>query len=160
MTAAGSGGLAGPPLRLREHDLAVILGSCYDAGEEEACGLLVGPYGAGGAPTGEVRAVYPCRNVDASALTYTVDPADFLRVSNRAEEQGDEIVGVWHSHTHTDAYPSATDVERAVDPTWFYVIVSLEPGDAPTLRAYRIRDGRRTEVPVVVERDAPGMSTT
>ena len=55
-----------------------------------------------------------------------------------------EIVGVWHSHTHTDAYPSPTDVRQAVDPTWWYVIVSLRD-DAPVLRAYLIVDGTITE---------------
>jgi proteasome lid subunit RPN8/RPN11 len=66
-----------------------------------------------------------------------------------AEANGDEIVGVWHSHTHTDAYPSTTDVRQAVDPAWAYVIVSLKHGE-PVLRAYRIRDGAITEMPVVV----------
>ena len=42
-----------------------------------------------------------------------------------------------HSHTHTDAYPSPTDVQMA-DPAWCYVIVSLRQ-EAPVLRAYRIR---------------------
>ena len=48
---------------------------------------------------------------------------------------------MWHSHTHTDAYPSPTDVRQAVDPMWIYVIVSLRD-EVPMLRAYRIRDGR------------------
>ena len=56
-----------------------------------------------------------------------------------AEARGDEIVGVWHSHTHTDAYPSPTDVRLAFDPMWIYAIVSLRD-EVPVLRAYRIRD--------------------
>ncbi len=60
---------------------------------------------------------------------------------------GDEIVGVWHSHTHTDAYPSPTDVRQAVDPMWVYVIVSLRD-EVPMLRAYRIRDGEIAECQV------------
>jgi proteasome lid subunit RPN8/RPN11 len=66
-----------------------------------------------------------------------------------AESRGHEIIGVWHSHTHTDAYPSQTDVRQAVDPAWWYVIVSLKYGE-PVLRAYEIRDGAITEVPVEV----------
>jgi proteasome lid subunit RPN8/RPN11 len=68
-----------------------------------------------------------------------------------AEARGDEIVGVWHSHTHTDAYPSPTDVRQAADPAWVYVIVSLRD-EAPVLRAYRIRDGEIAEVPVARRR--------
>jgi proteasome lid subunit RPN8/RPN11 len=67
-----------------------------------------------------------------------------------AEASGTELVGVWHSHTHTDAYPSDTDVRQAVDPTWVYVVVSLKHGD-PVLRAYRIRDGEVVETQVVLE---------
>jgi proteasome lid subunit RPN8/RPN11 len=67
-----------------------------------------------------------------------------------AEERGDELVAVWHSHTHTDAYPSDTDVRQAVEPAWMYVIVSLKHAE-PVLRAYRIRDGAIAEVDVTIE---------
>ena len=53
-----------------------------------------------------------------------------------------------HSHTHTEAYPSPTDVEIA-DPAWHYVIVSLRP-PAPVLRSYRIEAGEIIEEPVTV----------
>ena len=101
---------------------------------DEACGLLVGPLGGDGEPTGAVTEARPCRNADASARTYTVDPRDML-ARDRAPPRraAHEIVGVWHSHTHTDAYPSPTDVRQAVDPAWMYVIVSLRdqtPGAA------------------------------
>ena len=103
-----------------------------------------------GEPTGDVTQVYPCRNADASARTYTVEPRDLLRAMRDAEAHGDDIIGVWHSHTHTDPYPSPTDVRQAVDPMWVYVIVSLRD-DAPMLRAYRIRDGVIAECSVVID---------
>jgi proteasome lid subunit RPN8/RPN11 len=127
-------------MRLTQTQYATILGSCYDGLPDEACGLLIGPLAADGSSTGALSEVRPCRNADASARTYTVDPRDMLAAGRAAEAHGDEIVGVWHSHTHTDAYPSTTDVSQAVDPTWWYVIVSLRD-DAPVLRAYRIADG-------------------
>ena len=67
--------------------------------------------------------------------------------------RGQEIIGVWHSHTHTDAYPSPTDIRQAVDPMWIYVIVSLRD-DVPMLRAYRIRDGVVAECAVQLEASA------
>jgi proteasome lid subunit RPN8/RPN11 len=88
--------------------------------------------------------------VAASARTYTVDPQDHLRADRDAESRGLEIVGVFHSHTHTDPYPSATDVAQAPDPSWHYVLVSLRD-DSPTLRSYRIVDGKIDEEPVVLE---------
>ena len=59
---------------------------------------------------------------------------------------------MWHSHTHTDPYPSPTDVRQAVDPDWWYPIVSLRAGE-PMLRAYQIVDGQITERQVELNRD-------
>ena len=91
-----------------------VLAHCFDGFPDEACGLLAGPF-ADGAHTGEVGQVYPCRNADGSARTYTVDSKDLLAAMRDADDHGHDIIGVWHSHTHTDAYPSATDVRQAVD---------------------------------------------
>ncbi|HEY1737549.1 MAG TPA: M67 family metallopeptidase [Acidimicrobiia bacterium] len=146
---SASGG-AGRVLRLTESQHAVILGNCYDGLPNEACGLLLGPM-LEGRPTGAVSEARPCVNADASARTYTVAPKDMLRAMRAADERGEEIVGVWHSHTHTDPYPSPTDVRQAADPAWIYVIVSLRHGD-PSLRAYSIVDATITELPVTLLR--------
>ena len=143
-------GSAASTLRLTESQYATIIGSCYDGLPDEACGLLVGPLDAGGQPTGVITQARPCRNADASARTYTVDPRDMLAAMRAAEASGNEIVGVWHSHTHTDAYPSPTDVGQAPDPDWHYVLVSLRD-IAPVVRSYRILDGNIAEEQVVVE---------
>jgi [CysO sulfur-carrier protein]-S-L-cysteine hydrolase len=142
---------ATPTLRLSESQYETIVGNCYDGLPDEACGLLVGPLGPTGEPTGAVSDARPARNVDASARTYTVDPKDMLATMRVAEARGEEIIGVWHSHTHTDAYPSPTDVRQAVDPSWLYVIVSLRD-QAPVLRGYRIRAGGIAEVAVALQR--------
>jgi len=142
-------------MRLSRAQYEVVINHCFDGFPDEACGLLVGPLDAPGVvggrvvPTGVIREVFPCRNADQSARTYTVDSRDMLRTMRDAEDHGDEIVGVWHSHTHTDAYPSVTDVRQAVDPSWLYAIVSLKYGD-PVLRCYRIVDDTILEVAVEV----------
>lgn len=113
---------------------------------EEACGLLAGE------PSGDrVRAWYPAGNAARSAKLYEVEPVDHLRADRDAQGQGWEIIGVAHSHTHTDAYPSPTDVAQAPDPGWHYVLVSLRHPD-PVVRSFSIRDGVVEEEPVVVER--------
>jgi proteasome lid subunit RPN8/RPN11 len=151
MSRATARSFATPTLRLGESQYQTIVGNCYDGLPDEACGLLVGPLGPTGEPTGAVSEARPARNADASARTYTVDPKDMLATMRAAEARGEEIIGVWHSHTHTDAYPSPTDVRQAVDPAWLYVIVSLRD-QAPVLRAYRIRDGGIAEVAVALQR--------
>ncbi|HUS62643.1 MAG TPA: Mov34/MPN/PAD-1 family protein, partial [Acidimicrobiales bacterium] len=55
-----------------------------------------------------------------------------------------------HSHTHTEAYPSPTDVAQAPDPTWHYVLVSLRDM-APVVRSYRILDGTVMEEPITLD---------
>jgi proteasome lid subunit RPN8/RPN11 len=125
---------------------ARFVGHAYDGLPLEACGLLGGP-----ASSGTASVFYPCANVAASSRVYTLDPRDHLRAERDAEGRGLEIVGVMHSHTHTEAYPSPTDVEQAPDPTWHYVIVSLR-AEAPVVRSYRIVDGAVTEEPVALLR--------
>ena len=75
-------------LRLTQSQYATIIGNCYDGLPNEACGLLVGPLGRNGEPTGAVSEARPCRNADASAVTYTVDPRDMLAAMRAAEARG------------------------------------------------------------------------
>lgn len=141
---------SGPAIRLTAAQHAEMVAHCYDGLPNEACGLFSGPM-IGGEPTGVVSRVHPTGNAEASARIYRVEGRDFLRADREARENGWEIVGVFHSHTHTDAYPSETDVRDAPDPAWLYVIVSLKYGD-PVVRSYRIRAGEIAEVPVILDR--------
>ena len=85
-----------------------------------------------------------------SARLYEVHPLDHLHADREAEARGLQIAGVYHSHTHTDAYPSPTDVAQAPDPEWHYVVVSLRE-DEPMVRSYRIVDGEVSEEPIVAD---------
>ena len=128
---------------------ARIVAHCLAGLPDEACGLLAARPGQD-----TVERCYPTANAAASAKLYTVDPGDHLRADRDAESAGLEIVGVFHSHTHTDAYPSPTDVAQAPDPSWHYVIVSLRQA-LPAVRSYRIVDGTVTEEPVEPVRSSP-----
>ena len=123
---------------------AAFVGHAYDGLPLEACGLL-----GGTAASGTATVFYPCANVAASSRVYTVDPRDHLRAERDAEGRGLEILGVMHSHTHPEAYPSPTDVAQAPDPAWHYVIVSLR-AEAPVVRSYRIVDGAVAEEPIAL----------
>ena len=142
-------GFAEPRLRLSTEQYRTIVAHCYDGLPNEACGLLAGPVQDDEEPTGAVTAVYPCTNADGSARTYTVDSRDLIKAMRDAESRHEELVGVWHSHTHSDPYPSDTDVRQAMEPHWVYALVSLQHAE-PVLRCYRIRDGAVRECEVVV----------
>jgi proteasome lid subunit RPN8/RPN11 len=119
-----------------------IVAHCLDCLPLEACGLL-------GGRGDEACDVYPAQNTARSARVYTVEPRDLLRADLAAEAAGLSLIGVWHSHTHSPAYPSPTDVAQAPDPDWHYVLVSLSDLD-PVVRSYRIVDGTVMEEPVVL----------
>jgi proteasome lid subunit RPN8/RPN11 len=133
-------------LRLTDTTHLEIVAHALDGIPLEACGLL-----AGGPGDDKVERVYRCRNAAESSRLYELDPLDHLRADRDAESRGLEIVGVYHSHTHTDSYPSPTDVTQAPDPGWHYVIVSLKDTE-PVLRSFRIVDGHVEEEPVSVQR--------
>ena len=103
-----------------------MIGHAYDGLPDEACGLL------GGRPVGaKVEIFYPTGNTAESSRIYTVDPKDHLRADRDAEDRGLEIIGVMHSHTHTDAYPSPTDVAQAPDPSWHLSLIHISEPTRP-----------------------------
>lgn len=107
----------------------------------EACGLLaIGHEG----DDATVRMVYCLTNIDRSPVRFTVAPAEHYGALRHAERNGWELGGVFHSHPKALPFPSATDVTGALDPSWFHVIVG--PQRAPSIRAFRIRDGRVADV--------------
>lgn len=121
-----------------------MLAHCLDGLPDEACGMI-----GGDAEAGHGTICYPTRNAAASSRIYEVDPRELLAADRDAEDRGASLIGVFHSHTHTPAYPSPTDVAQAPDPDWHYILVSLRDSE-PVIRSFRIRDGNITEEPVVI----------
>lgn len=114
----------------------------------EACGLL-----AGHLDTGRATAFHPARNAEASPLRYNVHPDDLVRIVFGIEDAGEDLVGIFHSHTRSPAVPSATDLRTAQYPV-FYVLATLAEPEAPpseALRAWRIQAGASVEVRLRIE---------
>jgi [CysO sulfur-carrier protein]-S-L-cysteine hydrolase len=109
----------------------------------ECCGLI-------GGNEGVAKTVYRARNAEASPLRYNLDPQDQFRIMTEMDERGEELAGIYHSHTASPAYPSQTDINLAAYPGTLYLIVSLAEGEEP-LRGYRIEDGTVDEVELQVE---------
>lgn len=117
----------------------------------EACGVIIGSaYASAG---GRALRFVPTRNEAASPLRYRVDAADLLRLTIDADDRDEAFWAIVHSHTHTQARPSPTDVGQAWSyPDALYVLVSLAESEAdpatgePGIRAWRILDGQVFEV--------------
>jgi [CysO sulfur-carrier protein]-S-L-cysteine hydrolase len=135
-------------LIFRKNVLDEMVCHCLDGYPLEACGLMAGMEKGGG--TARITDLYPTDNTAASARIYEVDPRGMLRADREAEAKGGQILGVYHSHTHTDARPSPTDIAEAPDPAWWYVLVSLRDLH-PSVRSWRIQGGKIIEQPVVLE---------
>jgi proteasome lid subunit RPN8/RPN11 len=125
-----------------------MMAHALDGLPDEACGLFaVDPV------TSLVVRFFPMTNTAASSQVYRLDGREMMAVEATADDAGLLVAGVMHSHTHTTAYPSPTDVRdaEAFDPfgAWVFIIVSLKHPE-PALRAYRILGDAITEEPVVV----------
>ena len=126
------------PAEIRE----AIVGHARAEYPNEACGLLAVD------GDGCVCHAYALTNTDASPVSFTVDPDEHFAALTDAESRGWSIGGSFHSHPRTDAVPSRTDIARALEPAWFYVIAGpLEPGP-PSVRAWRIAGGSASEEPI------------
>jgi proteasome lid subunit RPN8/RPN11 len=110
---------------------------------KEACGIIGGPPGTAGK-------LYRLTNVDPDpVMRYNADPKELKRATDDIYDNDWDVVAIYHSHTHSPAFPSATDVERAFYPEASYVLVSLMDRQKPDLRAFRIIEGKITEIGVV-----------
>jgi proteasome lid subunit RPN8/RPN11 len=104
----------------------------------ECCGVIAA---AEGVPV----KVFPMKNADASPVTYRLDGKEQLHVFDELDEKGWDLWAIYHSHTHSEAYPSETDIRLAFYPEARYIVMSLADREEPLMRSFRIEDGDVTE---------------
>lgn len=109
----------------------------------EVCGLVA-------TQAGQAVRVYQIESLNASPVHYHMDSKQQLKAMTDMDAHDWEMSAIYHSHTRTRAYPSATDVKLAFYPEVLYLIVSLADERNPDLRAYRIHDGVIEDVPLEV----------
>jgi len=105
----------------------------------ECCGIL-----AGG--NGRMIKLYRTTNTERSPCRYKIDPVEMLAIYKEIQNNSWELLGVYHSHTHTEAYPSPTDIESTVLPGSIYFIISLSDPDQAVIRGFHLIEGKITEV--------------
>ena len=92
----------------------------------ECCGILSGPTG-----DGAIARLYRVTNTAHSPYRYLMEPQEQLNAMLDSDRNGWDILAFYHSHTHSPAYPSPTDVRMAQESGWMgpdirYILVSLE----------------------------------
>lgn len=118
-----------------EHGLAAF--------PNESCGLLAGK-------EGRPVKFFAMTNQDASPVSYRLDPKEQLKVFDEIDDEGWDLLGIFHTHTHSEAYPSETDLRQAFYPEALYLVMSLSDRGAPVLRGFRIGDGGVDEEEVAI----------
>jgi [CysO sulfur-carrier protein]-S-L-cysteine hydrolase len=129
------------PLVIDDATWDVLVQHAWSDFPYEVCGLL------GVEPDGTLRH-YPIANDERSMTYYVMNGRELLRAMREIEDNEWDMV-IYHSHTHTQAYPSETDIRLAAYPDATYAIVTLQDRDVPDIRAFRILDGEVIERPVV-----------
>ena len=158
MTGTAAGSAAGHPGPMVAPIPAVLVQALIDQARaedpNESCGLIVGDRPA--AEGGRALRYEATGNTAASPYRYEIDPTDLYRISVAADDAEEVIWGIVHSHTHTPAVPSPTDVGLAFYPDALYLLVSLSADEsdpasgAPSVRAWRIVEGAIHEVALEV----------
>ena len=113
----------------------------------ECCGILAGT-------EGKVTKLYRIQNSTPSPYRYVMDPNEQLKAMKDADERSLDLMAFYHSHTHSPAYPSDTDIRMATESGWVdfcYVLVSLEDSSKPDVRFFDISaDGNVNEEEVKI----------
>jgi len=99
----------------------------------ECCGIIAGI-------DGQAMKVYRITNAERSPFRYNMEPRELFHAYRDLEDRGWTILAFYHSHTHSEAYPSATDVRLALAnwPEPYYLLVSLMDRRHPVIRAFTI----------------------
>ena len=114
---------------------------------DECCGVILGPTGSD-----KAARLKPMINAAHSPTFYEFDSKDLLALYLEIDDNDEEIVVIYHSHTETEARPSRTDIAYASEPLAHYVLVSTREEIAPAIefRSFRIIDGVVTEEEVSI----------
>jgi proteasome lid subunit RPN8/RPN11 len=107
---------------------------------EEACGLVAGVDHTS-------QAVYPVTNILHSPVRYRMDPERQLAVFNQIDENGWQLLAIYHSHLQGPQGPSRMDVTEAAYPGVIHLIWFPSDGEW-VCRGYLIENGDVTEIPV------------
>ena len=113
-----------------------------DVYPEEGCGFLLGTVMDGG--ENRVTALHRATNRHTEQRThrYELTADDYREADVAAQDQGLDVVGMYHSHPDHPARPSKTDLEKATFPGYTYVIISVHDGAPEALTAWTLAPDR------------------
>jgi proteasome lid subunit RPN8/RPN11 len=130
-------------MQISAEHLELITEHALKDAPDECCGLI--------AVSGDVvTRVLPAVNEAHSPLRFEISGKALLSLIDDIEDAGEELGGIYHSHTRSAPYPSQTDINFAAGwPGIEWLIVGTKTGQ-PEVKSYLIEDGQVTDVPVAI----------
>lgn len=127
-----------------------MVGHALAARPRECCGVLLGRGrgSTGGVASPAILEAVPAKNLAEDANRFLIDPKDHIDARRDGRARGLEVVGFYHSHPRSAAFPSPTDLADATYPDLLQLIVSLER-ETVDVRAFRLEHGNFEEIPLV-----------
>jgi proteasome lid subunit RPN8/RPN11 len=130
-------------MQISAEQLELITEHALRDAPDECCGLI--------AVTGDVvTRVLPAVNEAHSPLRFEISGKALLSLLDDIEDAGEQLGGIYHSHTRSAPYPSQTDINFAAGwPGIEWLIVGTKTGH-PEVKSYLIEDGQVSDVPVAI----------
>ena len=104
---------------------------------KEACGILI---------KGNNRTspkIYQMTNIsEEPTKNYLLDPREQISLFRKLNFDENKILGIYHSCTNSEPYPSSKDIEFAYL-NILYLIISLQDFNKPVIGGFKIHKGKR-----------------
>src|SRR5436309_15494746 len=107
----------------------------------ECCGLLIGRFDGDSKVVVETYPISNAREEEAKRNRFLIRPEELMRGEKYARGKSLDVVGFYHSHPDDRAMPSQYDLEHAW-PTYSYIVVAVEQGQAADLRSWELESDR------------------
>lgn len=126
-------------LEIEQEFIDQIIAQARKGYPKEVCGIIAGKEGA-------VSRIYEMANISETPETfYLMDPQEQFKVIKDMRNSGMEMLGIYHSHPVSGAYPSEEDCRMCFYPDVFYLIVSLKNFKRPEIRVFKVKENKISE---------------
>ncbi len=125
-------------LYLEKKYIDEIVSHALSEAPHECCGILAGK-------NEKAVKLFRTTNSERSPVRYSVEPRELINIYQEIDSNGWKLLGIYHSHPHSEAYPSAVDIKYAYFPQSFYIIISLNFPSQPVVRVFTIVEGKTVE---------------
>lgn len=129
---------------LEKKYLQEIVEHCKGEYPKESCGIIAGK-------EKRVTKIYRMKNVSENPeICYFMEPKEQIKIFKEMRQLETELIGIYHSHSNSPAYPSQRDIDLAHYAEASYIIISLKDFNNPEVRAFKIKDGEIEEEKIII----------